>query len=323
MPADLFTIQAQILWAQRIERESVNAKARNDFSLRNSVSYAGVPLKFKPGHVDPSSMSSDTNFDPTTLGWDPNGPTAQEFRRCINRQKVGPRERHQFPETMQQDQGWSQGLATKSVQGRSEPAGSNPSKLGLGWSQKDGHGLLARAAADRKTPDVSKQMDEERNPRKPCRSKDGNVRTELRAPPFATSYPVARFPGAQAGGVVDIEVIGGPGDTVDASKGKAGSKSGNSSSSRRRRGEDAPPSTVGVAKSCSAPTLQGGSTAHEAEHFLRNEAALDRALEQSRRFLSRHPDSRRWYHPLSNSDVATFADNYTKCWGGQLYGKTK
>mmetsp|Transcript_66933 Transcript_66933/g.139757 ORF Transcript_66933/g.139757 Transcript_66933/m.139757 type:complete len:295 (-) Transcript_66933:225-1109(-) len=290
------TVADQILWEQRIHKESINAKARNDFSLRSAVSYMGVPGQFKPGHVDHSKDKQPLTFDPATLGWDLNGPTAKEFRRCINRQTAGPRERHQFPETSQQEHGWSQGIGSGTVVGRSEPSGSNPTKLGIGWNQKDGHGgVLAMARC--KTPDVTELMEQQlRAP--PRRSKEGNVRAEVGAPPFGTSFPVAKFKGGEA------------------SSSKAPSVAVGSSA---RRG--------GLTKTESAPTLATSKAtrpigAQRDEQFLSQEACLNTAMKESRRYLNRHDDNQ-WYHPLSNSDVAAFADNFTKCWGKQLYGKTK
>ncbi|CAK9022562.1 Epsin-2 [Durusdinium trenchii] len=44
-----------------------------------------------------------------------------------------------FPETCQQEIGWIQGNCGKLAH-RSEPAGSKPTRLGVGWLMKDGHG---------------------------------------------------------------------------------------------------------------------------------------------------------------------------------------
>lgn len=305
MPKALFLVSDQILWEQRIHKESINAKARNDFSLRNAVSVEGVPKKFKPGHLDPSNPSYQaTAFDPAVLGWDPKGPVAQEFRRCMTLQVAGPRERHQFPETCQQEHGWIQGISSGSVRDRSEPAGSNPTKLGIGWLQKDGHGGVL-ASAHCKTPDVSSIMEAERTP-KPRRSREGNVREELGAPPFATSVPLARFPGSRAA-LPASEVVG------------ATARGGGASPASRSQSSSL--ASAGTKRCQSTPTLHGAA-ALRPETFLNGEASMDRAMDQSRRFLNRHRDNE-WYHPLSNSDVATFADSFTKCWGRQLYGKTK
>eukprot|EP00747_Dinoflagellata_sp_TGD_P164926 gnl/TRDRNA2_/TRDRNA2_185544_c0_seq1.p1 gnl/TRDRNA2_/TRDRNA2_185544_c0~~gnl/TRDRNA2_/TRDRNA2_185544_c0_seq1.p1 ORF type:complete len:252 (+),score=47.42 gnl/TRDRNA2_/TRDRNA2_185544_c0_seq1:88-843(+) len=50
------------------------------------------------------------------------------------------------------------------------------------------------------------------------------------------------------------------------------------------------------------------------------EKNLAAAFERSKMFLNGNRKNR-WYKPLSNSDVALFADEYTKSWGVGLYSK--
>merc|ERR1712151_53978 len=132
------------------------------FSIRAAVSVPDVPGEFKPGHVDPTRKQA--RFDPEKAGL--TGPQAREFRRSINSERVGPREKHQFPESCMQEIGWCQGTSGPVVD-RSEPAGSNPSKLGLGWQNSDGHGTIAREAAKLATNHdaIDAQIAKERNPR--------------------------------------------------------------------------------------------------------------------------------------------------------------
>merc|ERR1712107_188800 len=136
--------------------------------------------------MDPrEAVDSNYVFDPQTVGL--KGPMAMEFRRSLNRDKAQPRERHQFPETRGQEIGWcmtmSRGAPAKE---RSEPAGSNPSKLGIGWLQKDGHGgpttklAAASGSIERELPPYEEKP-------KPRKSKDGNVREEFGVPPYGTS----------------------------------------------------------------------------------------------------------------------------------------
>jgi len=138
-----WTPKQQICWSQRIQKESVNKKAYKDFSIRALVRNESVPIRFKPGHVDPRDafdinlIKKGETFDPAQTGL-PAG-AVKDFRRAINEQRSGPRQRHQFSETCGQEIGWVLSQAGV-VDERSVPSGSNPSKLGIGWQQKDGHG---------------------------------------------------------------------------------------------------------------------------------------------------------------------------------------
>mmetsp|Transcript_91870 Transcript_91870/g.163535 ORF Transcript_91870/g.163535 Transcript_91870/m.163535 type:complete len:400 (-) Transcript_91870:41-1240(-) len=144
MPSAPLTPKQQICWAQRIQKESINAKAYQEFSIRASVRNESIPTKFKPGHVDPKQASFDINrirkgesFDPAETGLPEQA--VKDFRRVMNEQRSGPRKRHQFFETCGQEIGWVLDHAG-GLEDRSVPSGSNPSKLGIGWQQKDGHG---------------------------------------------------------------------------------------------------------------------------------------------------------------------------------------
>lgn len=308
----LSAVADQILWAQRIGKESVNAKARpGGFSVRSSVSVADVPSKFKPGHMDPrESVPSGAveRFDAQTVGF--NQTMATEFRRCMNRSTAGPRDRHQFPETTQQELGWIQ--ARRGLpQERSEPAGSKPTLMGVGWLDKEGHhGLMGQYAAqiaDKESPDPAAA------PKK--WSKDGNVREEMGVPPYATSHPCARHvdvpppppkrerphPGCSDAG----------GARSNRSKASNKSKAAESSASAAKQNSDG-----GIACSASLPAL-----AEQNHHRLleRREKALGKAMEQSRKFLNGQPMGNKWYVPLASSDVALFADAYTKAWKVPLF----
>eukprot|EP00933_Yihiella_yeosuensis_P008503 TRINITY_DN113998_c0_g1_i1.p1 TRINITY_DN113998_c0_g1~~TRINITY_DN113998_c0_g1_i1.p1 ORF type:complete len:324 (+),score=69.98 TRINITY_DN113998_c0_g1_i1:112-1083(+) len=311
------TAQDHILWAQRIQKEGINAKSRpGGFSVRAAVSIPDVPTKFKPGHMDPREASG-SGFDPKVLGWDPKSSMTTDFRRCMNSQNAGPRERHQFPETCQQEIGWIQGHRGK-VTERSEPAGSKPTHMGLGWMSKDGHGMIARAAAHKAGKDGEADIpNEPAKKTKKRRSKDGNVREELGVPPYATTVPCAEW---------DDEPDP-PAAPVANSKKKEGARSGRSKSRRRRDSSKTSASELdlrqtgearGMQKAASLPTLPPNP--RDPELFKRREKALGYAMVESRRYLNGQHNM--WYKPLSNSDVATFADAYTKAWGVGLYAKS-
>lgn len=276
------TAADHILWSQRIQKEGINAKTRPEgFSVRAAVSVPDVPSKFKPGQMDPREASG-AGFDPRTIGWDPKGTMTTEFRRCMNQQKACPRERHMFPETCQQEIGWIQAQRGK-LQQRSEPAGSRPTRLGIGWLAKDGHGGVMAAAAEKASNDSCVVLPTEVANKKIRKSKDGNVREELGVPPYATYVPCAQW-----------ENMAPPSPSRTNSKHKDG-----------------------LQKYSSLPALQVDST----KRFVSQERALETALARSRQFLN--GPQNHWYKPLSNSDVAQFADAYTKAWGSGLYCKSR
>eukprot|EP00440_Ansanella_granifera_P059341 gb/GFBE01064323.1/.p1 GENE.gb/GFBE01064323.1/~~gb/GFBE01064323.1/.p1 ORF type:complete len:319 (+),score=40.68 gb/GFBE01064323.1/:1-957(+) len=309
------TASEQLLWAQRIQKESINAKARQGgFSVRAAVSVPDVPTKFKPGHMDPREASG-SGFDPKVVGWDPAGTMTTDFRRCMNQQTAGPRERHLFPETAQQEIGWIQGRCGKPKE-RSEPAGSKPTRLGVGWLVKDGHGgMMARAAEKAGEGGVADVPDETEKPRV-RKSKDGNVREALGVPPYATQIPCAVWPDESEkhsqGGSQRPSV-------PESSRSHKGSRSSKGSRHRKSRSKSEL-SRAGqsqLARGSSVPNLQPDPE----RIFLDQEKALSKAMTNSREYLN--GPTNMWYKPLSNSDVATFADAYTKAWGVGLYSKPK
>jgi len=278
------TVHDQTIWSERIHKEASTARTRNEFSVRNAVSILDVPKQFKPGHIDPSSKSHAEKFNPRKVGWDPKGQVATEFRRCIDRQTAGSRERHQFPDTMYQEVGWSQGQSGDPQQ-RAEPYGSNPSKLGIGWLQKDGHGLLMALAGKKEDPD---RVYEEAHAPRQARGV-GGVRERHRAAPFGTSVPTAEFPASEAA----------PARSRSAASLGAPEAGGRNAQAQR------------------SSSVSATDSLRELAH---QEAALNGAMRHSSKFLNRHK-SNQWYHPLCNSDVAIFADHYNKCLGVQLYAK--
>mmetsp|Transcript_43177 Transcript_43177/g.92112 ORF Transcript_43177/g.92112 Transcript_43177/m.92112 type:complete len:313 (+) Transcript_43177:53-991(+) len=306
MPGVL-TVNDGILWAQRIEKESVNARSKpsGGFSVRAAVSVPDVPAKFKPGHIDPSSKDMGTDFDPVKLGWDPQGTMTKDFRRCINSQTAGPRDRHQFPETAAQELGWIQARAGQ-LGNRGEPMGSKTDK-GIGWIAKDGHqGVLAAsvetADSGERAAAAAVAAEKARKEVRPRKSKDGNVREELGVPPFATSRPIAQFEQHSGAGRSEKKVRMRK-DTESGSVRTGHSKASASQASQASRH-----------RSSSLPSLSSDPS----RRFRHREEALDASLERVRHYMNRHQNNK-WYHPLSNSDVATFADEYSKCWGVQLY----
>jgi hypothetical protein len=111
MPAfgEVNTPGDQLIWRQLIAKEKdFAAKApRSGFSLRCAVNREEVPVRFKPGHIDPS-VKNTKGFDPKAYGWDPKGELATEFRKCRKRSTAPPTNRFLFPETTAQENGWCQ-----------------------------------------------------------------------------------------------------------------------------------------------------------------------------------------------------------------------
>jgi hypothetical protein len=321
MPGNLITAKDQILWTQRINKElAINGKARNDFSVRSCVTSEEVPMKFKPGHVNPLKDKVPGGvFDPCSLGWKPDATITKEFQRCMKNQAGIPRERHQFPESRYQELGWAQSAPGKPEE-RSAPAGSNPTKLGIGWCNKDGHGgpITKKAAIDADKPEfqayILQLMEKEKIP-KPRSSKDGNRREELGIPPYASD----------TGGTVC------PPEQHKGSRSQAGGRSSRSRKSEARKGSSAAAAAAAAAvppRSTSLPSLgkqqpQLGVGMADADARLGSqEEEVRQAMENARLYLNRHRRNQ-WYHPLSQSDVANFANAYTICWGRCLFHKDK
>lgn len=294
------TAKDHILWTQRIRKEeAVNCKSLGTFSLRYAVTEEGVPRKFKPGHLNPArDRIKDGHFDTAELGWQPNDAFTKEFRRCINRQRVGPRERHQFPETGYQELGWPQAQSGPAAE-RSQPAGSNPSKLGIGWLQKDGHGgpTTKLAAESAVKPEFQARLDrvltDETRPRARM-FRDGNVRESLGVPPFACS----------TGGAVG---------RAQRAQGAAAGAAGAGAASVAASSSSKPSRTT------SLPAL-GAAASGPDEALTSQEEVVAQAMDHSRLFLNRHQKNQ-WYHPLTQSDVCLFANAYTLAFGKCVFHK--
>jgi len=116
MPAfgDVNTPADQLIWRQLIQKEKEVQKhaPRSGFSLRFAVNREDVPVRFKPGHIDPSK-SDNKGFDPAAYGWDPQGELATEFRKCRKGATAPPTKRFLFPETTAQENGWCMKEARK------------------------------------------------------------------------------------------------------------------------------------------------------------------------------------------------------------------
>jgi hypothetical protein len=332
----MLTAADQILWTQRIEKElKVNGGKKGEFSLRAAVNQQDVPSQFKCGHVDPSKASRAEEFDPASIGWDPQSETSKEFRRCINAQGAEPRQRHQFPQTAMQELGWCQSRGGE-VALRAGPAGSCPTKLGLGWLQKDGHGgVLAAGVGNADGSEVSEPVQR--------KTKDRNPRENFGVAPFATSTGAqAREVARRAGTIGDRDALA---SLVD------GGSNVTASAPRSQCRPSAPPSVLKASAppsalrpsapasllrpaapasvlSATAPTALSKASSLPAlssnPHKLLNhqEQQVEAMLQESRRYMNRHTKNAH-YFPLSNSDVNNFADAYTKAFGQCIFHQKK
>jgi len=294
------------VWADRIRKEQkVHTRINREcFSVRNAVTQQDVPAKFKPGHLNPWTQKGLGGFDPEAIGWDPNGKLSQEVFRVFLTQAHGPRERHLFPETTQEEMGWLLTRATD-VSMRKSLAGALP-KCGLGWPDRE---ILAQAPGKTKMKHKPKPKFE--RPR----------------PPYAVTTDEARAAAAEnmkkmrEDGVLESAL-----SSTAPLPPPAAPPRGSSSLTPQRPTPSvlsaaAPSQLSKLSKAESAPALSTVSScvppAGETPAFLQQEQDLFKALARSKQFQSSHTG--KWYHPLSHSDVAQFADHYTKVWKGQLF----
>jgi len=110
MPAfgEVNTPGDQLIWRQLIAKEQdfASRAPKSGFSLRGAVNREEVPVKHKPGHINPNESRVCKGFDPKAYGWDPKGELAKEFFRCRKRSVAPPTIRFLFPETTAQENGW-------------------------------------------------------------------------------------------------------------------------------------------------------------------------------------------------------------------------
>jgi len=291
----------QHVWADRIRKEQkVHTRINRDcFSVRNAVTQQDVPAKFKPGHLNPWTQKGLGGFDPEAIGWDPNSKLSQEVFRVFLTQAHGPRERHLFPETTQEEMGWLLTRATD-VSMRKSLAGALP-KCGLGWPDKDAQGPVKMSQAGKSKP----QRKVER-PRPPYA-----VTTDEARAAAAANMKQRREDGATSALSSSVPLPPARGSTVAARTPSVLSAMAPSQVSKSH-----------LSKAESAPALSTVSShappAGETPAFLQQEQDLFRALSRAKQFQNGE-SSCKWYHPLSHSDVAQFADHYTKVWKGQLF----
>lgn len=276
------TNRDQILWAQRVDKERVNAKVNPDgFSMRNAVTSLDVPKKFKPGHCHPKDAAPASGFDPSVLGWTPGGKEVTELQSLLAGQLALPRERHLFPETSQEAYGWLQRPVepSRAPGARTTLAGALP-KGGIGWN-----------------PGGGSSWDD---PALPPPSTGGRRRGAAPAvvPPFAAVSSAAKKAAAEK----------------VRSQLRSSTSAGGAVARSEAPSSPAPSALSRASRAQSLPSLKVRPKEN-------SDASIDAAMAKVRPFLNASSETRRWYHPLSTCDVCEFADKYTTSWGVQLYAR--
>lgn len=282
----MLTAADQILWTQRIRKEeAVNGKAVGKFSVRNAITSLDVPRKFKPGHQNPWNPAS-------SIGFHPQSNDAQELRNNLHSINAPPRGKYPWPETAAQDHGWFQKdfTTTENPAGLKTLSGLKP-RVGLGWNSEDSGAPLP--PYEMEVPSGPKAV------RERC--------------PFGAISPEA------------TRAI------REKAAARRAARSASSASGASSAGDKGMPiakaMTTGPARAASMPefarleTIAARPRPVVPDSGKDPKVGLERAMERSRHFYNRHPKSERWYKPLTNSDVAMFADAYTKSWGVQLYAR--
>lgn len=310
MPAaGALTAADHILWTQRIRKEeAVNGKATGSFSVRAAIQSVDVPKRFKPNHDDPGNPAS-------RVGFHPKSKEAQQLKLDLHLLQAPPRGKYPWPETSYQDHGWLQkdfGTSEASPAGLKTLAGVEPA-VGLGWQDRPSNDPLQFTKAHYGLRD------------KP--SKDPLPSFEM---------PVPSGPKAQRErcpfGAISPEATRAAREKADARRAARAASSSSAVATREVLKTPSASSSKAIAPALTraasepdyAKLMQIAATANRPAPVSQDRAVtMERALERSRIFYNRHPKYERWYKPLSNSDVAHFADNYSKCWGVQFFAKPK
>lgn len=312
----ILTAKDQLIWTQRIHKEEgVNTKVNPDgFSVLGSISTLDVPRRFKPGHVDPTKPPPDEGF--------PQGSKERQELEFRLREKEAPRrDRYLWPETAYQEHGWFQKDPARGPEkrGRTTLTGALPNNNGIGWRDKRYEDKVYKKIAPSGLYSLSAANDKEYH-EKPPPPRPTGIGTR---PPFS---------------FVSREAL----EKVIAQKNATGGTvRGNSHCDADRRARSLGAIGTATDPTPKAATLASGTKLLEANRSI-SEGALgvmstgskiknaddhictesfDKAMARGRIFSNRHPKYN-WYVPLSNSDVATYIDHYTKCFGKPYYGKS-
>eukprot|EP00747_Dinoflagellata_sp_TGD_P183239 gnl/TRDRNA2_/TRDRNA2_37978_c0_seq1.p1 gnl/TRDRNA2_/TRDRNA2_37978_c0~~gnl/TRDRNA2_/TRDRNA2_37978_c0_seq1.p1 ORF type:complete len:325 (+),score=58.19 gnl/TRDRNA2_/TRDRNA2_37978_c0_seq1:112-1086(+) len=304
-----------ILWTQRIEKEMkrVGEAKHAKFSVRAAMNVDGVPAKFKPGHMDPSNPAKGP-FDPQSVGWHPDSTMAKGFRKCIAEQVAGPREKYQVPMTTSQEMGWCQAPAGQ-MHERAHPVGKM--KMGLGWKFEMPGGMKGILGHDGNGNTEADGQDTTISACAPTGLSAAAPSQLSRIAPSALSVTAPSHLSALSPSQLEVykenvrrrEERKAKEAKQTAEAGNPGKLFASASSTDVRRSAAASK----LSKTSSLPSL----TRDPNGHLQGRERKIAAAYAVNRQYMN--GPHNKWYRPLSNSDIATFADEYTKCWGVGLY----
>jgi len=290
-----------IMWTQRIEKEArVNLKPTSGgFSVRSAITVMDVPVRFKPGHCDPSKPSG--GFHPEDFGWDPQGPTTKTFRRAMMEKESIPRERFLFPQTTTHDVGWLMMPPGDPSERTSRPP---KDRLGIGWRP----GGCSSVAPSAPPP----------------------LRTESEAEPVlerASSCVSAAPPiGSQVSATapLSLEQADASASRVSAAAPSQLSRSGQQQVLSRMNRSCSSLSAAEPSQLSRATSVPGLLQADPVAYTVRREKKLTKAFEESRKYHNKGEHGQRWGRPLGETDATSFQNAFAKSTGGvplHKYGK--
>lgn len=314
--AGLLTAKDQLVWTQRIQKEEgVNTKVNPDgFSVLGSISVMDVPRRFKPGHIDPTKTPPDEGFEKGSK-------LRKELEFRLKERDAPRRDRYLWPETAYQEHGWYQKDPARGPEkkGRGTMTGALPTSHGIGWRDTRYEDKVYKAIAPQGLHSLSAANDKEYH-EKPPPPRPVGIGTR---PPFA-------FVSREA-----IEKV------INKSNETGGTVRGNSHCHADRRAQSLGKIGTATDPTAKAPTAASGTKVLAANRSI-SEGALgvmtagskiksaddhictesfDAAMARGRIFANRHPQYK-WFVPLSNSDVSSYIDHFTKSFGKPYYGKS-
>lgn len=295
------TVAESLVWEQRIHKEEhYNARQIGKFSVRNCVSVLDVPAKFKPGHIDPVKDDKGLQrFDPADNGWNPESHDAREFRRCLNSQSAGPRDRQAYPMTTAQEHGWAlapQGNPVDRVR-------SKKNRMGIGWEFK--HPSDWSESTAMAPPVLTEHTKGDAGERA-----DGASHLSAAPPPPPPGGPSSRLSAAPPASVLSNSP---PAQLLAAA-----------SAARASQLSATAPTELSGASASTASCLSRATSlpaigAHPAERLHRQEKRLTRAINESARYFSRGDRGQLYARPLGMTDATRFDNDFTKAAGVPLY----
>lgn len=282
---------------------------------------------FKPGHVNPTEHATR----PFPIG--SSSSMRKEFQAALSAQTASPRQRLIWPETSQHVVGWFQQCPGDGLprEERKTLDGLSP-RANVGWVENSSiNAILPRAREGQPSASSSAQ--------RPRRGSTG----EARFSPVAPVMPVGSAPKLGAPSLPPVDNSQGvlvqaaraackrkerPKRDVPLSRDRNCAPPPPSPKSRHRaRIPDEPKPSAGGSHVDEAIGWRlahvdpWSSATKEASEALRptasQEQALTSAAERSKSFMN--GPRNQWYRPAASSDVAEFANAYTKSWGVPLF----